>query len=176
MNKLLGSVILLVLAFPAFGCDEACQRDRASVTHNIEFQSHLSWKFCEDTKSSFMAGDIRSLENYRNKSLSTMHRGGMNNIKGFLEQRKAWLEECDSYLALTNHGRIFADDQSTEQIFEAMASVAKELDARIKGVTYVSGGDEAQDEGIIASKFDRMFKLLEDHKVVMMRKGQFVTN
>lgn len=175
MNKLLGFTILLVLAFPALGCDEACQRERASVTYNLEFPSYLSWKFCEDTRMAFVESDIASLERYRTSSLDTKQKGGMYNIKNFIEQRKAWLTECDDYMDKTNHGRIFKDEATTQKVFAAMEAVSTELGKAIKGVTYVATGEQ-DENAIIASKFDQLFKLVDDHKAVMMLKGQFVTN
>ena len=175
MKKSLAVLMLLVCAAPAFSCDEACQRDRASVTNNVEFPSYLTWKFCDDTKNSFMQSDIRSLESYRTKRLNIEHRNRMKNIKEFVEQRKQWLQECDNYLELTDHGRIFRDEETTEKIFAAMDDVSKELDSLLRGVTYVNE-DGLVDNSIIATKFDTFFQLIDDHKTVMMLKGQFVTN
>lgn len=180
MNKmimaLLGTCALFALSSPALSCDEACQKEKASAKHNIEFPGYLSWKFCEDTKSSFMEGDISSLENYKNKRLNVQHRNRMKNIKSFIEQRKDWLLECDQYFDLTNHGRIFTDVKTTESIFSAMDVVTKELEALIGGVTYVAEGVEQDENQIIASKFDQLFKLVDAHKTQTMLKSQFVTN
>jgi hypothetical protein len=175
MNKLLGFTALLVLAFPAFACDEACQRDRASAIHNVQFPSYLTWKFCADTRMAFVESDVASLERYRRASLDTQNKGGMYNIKNFIEQRKAWLAECDDYMNKTEYGRIFKDGATTEKVFAAMEAVSAELGRAIKGVTYVASGDQ-DENAIIASKFDQLFKLVDDHKAVMMLEGQFVTN
>lgn len=175
MIKLLGFTLLLVLAFPALACDEACQRDRASVTHKVEFPGYLSWKFCEDTRMAFVESDISSLEKYRKNRLDTKYKGSMRNIKNFIEQRKSWLAECDDYMNKTNRGRIFKDEATTQLLFSSMEAVSGELEKAIKGVTYVSNGDQ-DENAIIASKFDQLFKLVDDHKAVMMLKGQFVTN
>lgn len=169
------TLILLVLSVPAFACDEACLRDKASVTNNTEFPSYLTWKFCDDTKSSFMQADVRSLENYRSKRLNIEHRNRMKNIQKFINQRKEWLQECDNYLELTDHGRIFRDEETTEKIFASMDAVSGELGSILRGVTYTDEtGQEAN--SIIATKFDGLFRLVDDHKTVMMLKGQFVTN
>jgi predicted transcriptional regulator len=175
MNKLLAFAVLLVLASPALGCDETCQRDRASVTYNVEFPGYLSWKFCEDTRMAFVESDVSSLERYRKDRLDTKYKGSMRNIKDFIEQRKSWLAECDDYMNKTNRGRIFKDDATTQQLFTSMDAVSSELDKVIKGVTYVASGDQ-DEQTIIGSKFDQLFKLVDDHKAVMMLKGQFVTN
>jgi len=176
MKNTLGLLALLVLAFPAFGCDEECQKEKASAANNVEFPGYLSWKFCEDTKLSFMEGDIPSLENYRNTRLNVEHKRRMTNIKSFVEQRKEWLSECDSYMDLTQHGRIFADKETTEQVFAAMDAVTHELGAALSGVTYVAEGVEQGEDVIIGSKFDSLFKLIDNHRTKMMLKSQFVTN
>lgn len=175
MNKLLGFIVLLGLAAPALGCDEACQRDRVAVEHKVEFPGHLSWQFCEDTKVGFIQSDVPSLENYRHNRLDTQYKGSMNNIKKFVEKRKDWLLECDNYIKLTGHGRIFNDEKTTEQLFAVMDNVSRELEKAIKGVTYVASGEQ-DENAIIAAKFDNLFKVVGDHKAVMMRQGQFVTN
>jgi hypothetical protein len=175
MKKILAVLAFLLLSGPAFSCDEACLRDRISVTNNIEFTVYLNWKFCEDTKNSFMQADIRSLENYRSQRLNIEHRNRMKNIKQFVEQRKEWLSECDQYLELTNHGRIFRDEATTEKIFAAMDEVATELDSILRGVTYVTE-EGLVDNSVVGKKFDSFFQLVDDHKTVMMLKGQFVTN
>lgn len=173
MKKLLVSFLLLGLSLPTFACeDEQCLRDRASVTNNIEIPGYLTWQFCEDTKNTFMTADVRSLENYRTKRLNIEHRNRMRNIKSFVEKRKEWLAECDNYFTMTNHGRIFRDEETTEEIFAAMDTVASELDAVLRGVTYVNEDGEI-DNSVVANKFDSFFKLVEDHKTVMMLKGQF---
>lgn len=173
INKLLAIVVLLGMSLPALACeDESCLRDRASVTNNIEFPGYLTWQFCEDTKNTFMTADVRSLENYRTKRLNIEHRNRMKNIKGFVEQRKEWLAECDQYMKLTSHGRIFRDEETTQKIFAAMDSVSTELGAVLNGVTYVN--EEGQtDNTVVAAKFDTFFRLVDDHKTVMMLKGQF---
>lgn len=175
MKKLLAIAVLLSIAAPALACDESCERENASATYNADFPSYLSWKFCEDTKLAFVDSDVSSLENYRNTRLDTQYKGSMNNIKKFVEQRKAWLTECDDYMKKTNHGRIFKDQATTEQVFAAMDEIAKELNRAIKGVTYIAVGGQ-DDNAIIATKFDHLFKLVDDHRAVMMLQGQFVTN
>lgn len=175
MNKLLGFITMLVLAFPALGCDKACQRDRIADSQSKTFPGYLSWKFCEDTKVAFIESDVPSLQSYRDGQLDTQHKGGMNNIKNFVEQRKEWLLECDEYMAATNYGRIFKDGESTEKLFAALDSVARELRRAINGVTYVANGEEDKN-AIIGSRFDGLFTVVDNHKAVMMRQGQFVTN
>lgn len=176
MKKILGLCVLLALAFPALGCDEECQRERASAANNVEFPGYLTWKFCEDTKLSFMEGDIASLENYRSERLNVEHKRRMTNIRDFVVQRKEWLQECDRYLELTQHGRIFTDQATTDEVFAAMDAVTKELNAALKGVTYVSEDSGRGEDVIIGSRFDNLFKLIDTHRTKMMLDSQFVTN
>ena len=176
MNKLIGFIgIALFFGSPAFACDEACQRERASAEHNVELPSYLSWQACEDTKQTFMRNDLRSLENYRQTRLDTQYKGPMRNIKSFIEQRIQWLEECDNYLKLTNRGHIFKDEATTRSVFAAMEGVRRELDRAIQGATYLASGNEDAN-ALIAGRFDSLFKILHDHRDYMMLRGQFVTN
>lgn len=161
---------------PALACDdEACVRDRAAAKHSVEFPSYLTWEFCEGTKKSFIEGDIRSLESYRDKRLNSSHKVRMKNIRSFVQQRKEWLLECDQYMGLTDHGRIFKDDETTKTIFAAMDKVSDELDALIAGVTYASETEGSSNTDVIASRFDGLFKLVDDHKTVLMLQRQFVS-
>jgi hypothetical protein len=176
MKKLLSLFVLMVLGIPAFGCDEACLRDRATVTNNVEFPNYLTWKFCEDTKQSFMQGDIASLENYRHQRLNTEHKNRMRNIQNFVVQRKEWLMECDKYMELTERGRIFRDETTTTKIFQAMDAVSTELASVLGGTTYTGEGTASSENAIIGGKFDHLFKLVDDHKTMLMLKGQFVSH
>ncbi len=175
MKKSLLTLALMVLAVPAFACDEACMRERAATTHNVEFPGYLNWGFCADTKAAFMDHDVSSLKSYRSKRLNIEHRNRMTRIKEFVEQRKEWLRECDDYYEKTDHGRIFKDEQTTKKIFNAMDSVSKELGSALAGATYVN--EEGQEDvSIIGTKFDQFFDLVETHRTVMALQDQFVTN
>ena len=176
MKKLMSLFVLMVLGAPAIACDEACLRDRASVTNSVEFPSYLTWKFCEDTKQSFMQGDIASLENYRHQRLNSEHKNRMRNIQNFVQQRKEWLMECDKYMDLTSRGRIFKDATTTTNIFAAMDAVANELASLIGGTTYTSSEAGGSVDAVVAGKFDQLFKLVDDHKTILMLKGQFVSH
>lgn len=137
------------------------------------FPAYLNGKFCNDIKQDFINIAMRSLHDYRNQQLASQHRGGMNNIRNFLLQREAWLQECDQYLKATQRVRIFQDDKTTEVIFNAMDAVSKELDSLIRGVTYsMDAGGNPTD--VAASKFDQLFKLVDDHQTLMLIRGQVV--
>ncbi len=138
-----------------------------------KFPSYLTGKYCNDIKVDFMTSSMKSLQRYRDKQLASQHRGGMNNIRKYLEQREDWLQECDNYLASTSSHRLFKDDQTTAKIFTAISSVTGELQSLITGVTYsVDAGQSATD--VAADKFDQLFKLVDDHQTLMLMKGQVV--
>lgn len=159
-------------ASSAMACDEQCQRQKAEA-EGKKFPSYLTWKYCEDLKLDFMTREVKSLQKYRSKQLDSMHRGGMNNTRKFLKQRQEWLHECDSYMAGTDNGRLFKDEPTTDAIFGAMKSVEDELASLIKGVTYsVDAGETGA--SVAGDKFDRFFKLVEDHQTLMLLKGQVV--
>ena len=174
MKKLCFTLLLVTFAGSALACDEECLRDRAMAKTTIEFPSYLTWKFCEDTKKSFIDADVRSLESYRDNRLDASHKTRMKNIRSFVQQRKEWLMECDQYLDLTEHGRIFKDEETTKSIFAAMDKISSELDSLIAGVTYVSAEGGADTE-VVAGRFDDLFKLVDNHKTVMMLQRQFVS-
>ncbi|SMF58080.1 hypothetical protein SAMN02745866_03749 [Alteromonadaceae bacterium Bs31] len=168
----IGTIVSLVLASTVYGCDEECLKEKAETKNNISFPSYLTWEYCDNTRMDFMTSSIDSLENYKTNHFDTRYKGGMRNIKNYVIQRKEWLQECDQYMQLTNHGRVF--DDATKDIFSAMDAVIKELDDLIAGVTYSS--ETGQDsKAIMAERFDGMFKLVDDHKQLMHYKGRYVT-
>lgn len=135
--------------------------------------SYLNEKYCNDIKLDFITTSIKSLQGYRDKQLVSQHRGGMNNIRKYLDQREEWLKECDQYLSKTKHGRLFQDNATTISIFEAMDAVSTELSSLVNGVTYsVEAGGSPTD--VAADKFDHLFKLVDDHQTMMLLKGQVV--
>ncbi len=138
-----------------------------------EFPSYLNEKYCEDIKLDFMTSAIKSLQRYREQQLVSQHRGGMNNIRKYLIQRKEWLLECDSYLDAAENDRLFKDKQTTDGIFSAIDSVSEELQSLISGITY--SVDQGQSPTAVAGeKFDKLFKLVDDHQTMLLLKGQVV--
>ena len=138
------------------------------------FPNYLTEKYCNGIKLDFMTGSIKSLQNYRDKQLISQHRGGMRNIQRFLKQRQDWLQECDSYLSATStHKRLFRNEESTDEILDAINSVSNELGSLIAGVTY---SDDAQDSSssVAAEKFDHLFQLVENHQTLLLLRGQVV--
>ncbi len=174
--KRLASIITLlasvVLMSNAYGCDEQCMRDQAESLGKT-FPSYLTWAYCDDLRMEFMTSTMRSLEKYKDQNLTPKFKGPLKNTKTFIEQRKEWLGECDSYLSATKNKRIFEDDKSTEEIFDAMDAVTTELDELIAGVHYdASSGEDPS--AVTKDKFNSLFKTVDDHKTLMHLKGKYV--
>ncbi|WP_041522610.1 hypothetical protein [Gilvimarinus agarilyticus] len=173
-NLLLPSVLVLLALFgnQVNACDEDCKRQQAMDQHNVEFPSYLNAKFCETTSVDFLLRDYASLEKYRNERLPTGHKGGMNNIRKMLEQRKEWLIECDDYLRLTEQGRVFYNAETTKSIFAAIDKVTAELN----GLVYNGSQDVIVSNGldIAEQDFDQMLSTLDQHKTNLQLRGQLV--
>lgn len=172
MKRLFALFVLALFSLQAFACDETCKREKAMQEHGVNFPSYLTADFCQTTSTDFLLRDVESLKEYRSGHLLTGHKGGMNNIRKMLEQRKEWLTECDEYLRLTDQGRVFRNEETTTSIFAAMDRVNKELNGMIyngdRSVTVSSGIDVAE------QRFDTMFDLLERHKTDLQLRGQLV--
>lgn len=112
------------------------------------------------------------MEKYRSTQLPGGHKGGMNNIRKLLDQRKEWLVECDDYLRLTDQGRVFRDKDTTDKIFAAIDKVSKELNDLVyngsKDVIVTNGLDIAQQD------FDQMMQQLDHHRTDLQLRGQLV--
>lgn len=168
------ALFLLVAVFScsALACDEACKKAKAEQEHGVSFPSYLNAEFCRTTRLDFLLQDYASLEKYRTAQLPGGHKGGMNNIRKMLNQRKEWLVECDDYLRLTEQGRIFHDDATTEKIFAAIDKVSKQLNDLVyngsKEIIVTNGLDIAQQD------FDQMMQQLERHRTDLQLRGQLV--
>lgn len=175
MKKIL-FVLGLVGVFSAqagFACDEQCLRQKAEQAKGIEYPGYLSWKYCEGIRNEFMTSSMKSLQNYADSRLNINYRKSMRNIQHYLEQRKDWLNECDSYMQATHRGRIFNDKNTTQGIFAAIDEVEQELASLLSGVTY-AGQDS--DTAVAAQKFDQLFTRVENHKNRLLLKGQMITS
>jgi hypothetical protein len=171
MKQLLVLLTLFVCSPLVLACDETCKRTKAETDNNIKFASYLNAKYCATTTKGFMLQEIKSLQSYREKQLATAHRGGAKNIRHFVTQRKEWLSECDKYLELTGQGRVFYDKDTTVKILGTMDTVADELK---KIMSRPQNPAENLDLVITpaAAQFDLLFDQLEEHKLLMQRKGQ----
>src|SRR5690625_7281549 len=96
--------------------------------HDVRFPSYLTASYCRDTSVDFLLRARDSLSSYEEKNLPTGHKGGMRNIRTFLQQRKQWLEECDQYLSLTGQGREMRDEATTHEVLEAIYAVDRALE------------------------------------------------
>jgi len=171
MKHLWVFITLLACAPWTLACDETCKRSQAEADNNIKFASYLNAKYCATTTKGFILQEIKSLKAYREKQLSTGHRGGAKNIRNFITQRKEWLSECDKYLDLTEQGRVFYDKESTDKIIGTMTAVSAELK---KIMMRPQNPDEILDvvTAPAAEQFDLLFAQLEEHKLMLQRKGQ----
>ncbi|MBU2884701.1 hypothetical protein KO507_02865 [Gilvimarinus agarilyticus] len=165
-------LLLAVFSGSALACDEACKKAQAETEHGVNFAGYLDSEFCRTTRSDFLLQDYRSLEKYRTSQLPGGHKGGMNNIRKMLDQRKEWLVECDDYLRLTDQGRVFHDKTTTDKIFGAIDKVSEQLNELVyngsKEVIVTNGLDIAQQD------FDQMMQQLEQHRTVLQLRGQLV--
>jgi len=165
-------VLFFMLFSPlAFACDETCLREKVMTEHQVKFPSYLDSKYCRTTSVDFLIGARRSLQQYFDERLNTAHRGGMKNIRHFLDQRKEWLQECDQYLNLTDQGRVFRTKETTEQIFASMDSLSTELERLMK----IRRTAEEDALGLTAGArqmFQVLFKQLDDHRTDLQLRGQ----
>ena len=169
---LFASVILL--SQPAFSsCDEQCMREQAETSLNTKFPKYLTWKECERVTNTFMTSVMTSLDDFRSNRLSTKYKGPLKNIRAEINRQKDWLKECDVYLNATKKKRVFEDKATTEKIYAAMDSVSEELSALINGVTYSASANQ-DPHYVINTKFDSLFKSVDDHKTLMHLKGKYV--
>ena len=176
MRKVTNLILVSALLLPtggALACDESCQRDQVKAKHNIEFPSHLSWKYCEGLRQDFISIDMRSLQSYGSSHFDTRYKGPIKNIVQLIDQRQTWLSECDQYMSLTTGDHIFNDEKTTKAIFANMDEVKKELQGIINGVRYSSAtGDETQK--IVREKFDHLYQIVDNHNNLMHLRGKYV--
>lgn len=170
--KKLTPLLLLFFCLPAFACDEECKRNAAMEEHDVEFPGYLNASYCQDTSVDFLLRARDSLQNYRDKKLETGHKGGIRNIRNYLQQRKQWLLECDNYLLLTGQGRVFKDAETTQRIVTAIDSVAEELD-RLMSVGSGIHVSSSQVGGA-AARFDQLFIVVDTHRTDLQLRGQLV--
>lgn len=171
MKRIFILLTLFVCSPLVLACDEACKRTKAETDNNIKFASYLTAKYCSTTTKSFMLQEIKSLKLYREKQLATAHRGGAKNIRHFVTQRREWLSECDKYLELTGQGRAFYDKDTTVKILGTMNALSDEL----KKIMSRPQNPAENLEVVVApaaTQFDLLFTQLEEHKLLLQRKGQ----
>lgn len=170
MNKLLIAIALLAFAQVGFACDEACKRANVESAKNIKFASYLNLKYCQSTANDFLLNVRKSLQSYRDKQLSTAHRGGAKNIRNFILQRHDWLRECDNYMEQLDMGNVFRQKDTTENIFKAMNNTAEELHKIM-----MRPKKAEEDLGMVTApaevRFDEMFQLVDEHFIELQKRG-----
>lgn len=171
MKKVFLLLHLVLIAPLAFACNETCMRDKAMAEHNVKFPEYLDSKYCKTTTVDFLVNSRKSLQKYRDERLGTGHRGGIRNIRNFIEQRKEWLQECDNYLGLTKQGRVFRTEATTDSIFSAMTSLSAELNSLVFRPKNAAE-DTVQITELAGQKFELMFKLMDDHRTDLQLRGQ----
>jgi len=171
MKKILLSLVLFV-CMPALACDENCKRDAAMEEHGVKFAGYLNSGYCQDTSVDFLLRARASLQSYKDDNLPTGHKGGMRNIRNFLQQRKQWLLECDEYLQLTGQGRVFRDEATTQRIVDAMDAVSSKLEKLMNTgrevrlpSDQVAGADQ---------RLDLLFNAIDTHRTDLQLRGQLV--
>ncbi len=164
-------LVLLMLSPLAFACDETCLRDKAMAEHKVRFPSYLDSKYCRTTAVDFLVGARRSLQQYYDERLNSAHRGGMNNIRNFLEQRREWLQECDQYLNLTKQGRIFRTKDTSDQMFAAITAVSAEL-TKVIAIRRTPNEDAFELTVVARQRFDDLFRRMDDHRTDLQLRGQ----
>lgn len=164
--------MLVCFCLPALACDEQCKREAAMEEHDVKFSSYLTANYCTDTSVDFLLRARSSLEQYRDGRLETGHKGGMRNIRNFLQQRKQWLEECDEYLMLTGQGRVFRNEETTQQIFSSIDAVSAELERLIGSGSGIHVS--VSQIGGAAQRFDHLFMVVDHHRTELQLRGQLV--
>lgn len=173
MARFIIATLFLLLCNSAFACDEACKKAEAEAKQQSKFLSFLSWKYCDQLKYDFMTTDIESLMSYGSTHFQAKFKGPIKNIVSMIEQRESWLAECDDYLSKTRDERIFYDTATTQDVFNKMTRVKKELNAVLDGVSYSSSqGDETQK--IVRERFETLYDTVDTHKNLMHLKGKLV--
>lgn len=170
MKKLISLLALCCLPVTAMACDESCLRDEAMKKHNVKFPAYLDSQYCRNTSIDFLLNARKSLQHYHDERLNTAHRGGIRNIRNFLEQRREWLTECDQYLSLTMQGRLFRSKETSDQIFHTIGQVSEELN-RLIGIPTAANEDSMTLTEIARQRFEQMFRQLDHHRTDLQLRG-----
>jgi len=168
--KILLVLHLVLFSSLAFACDETCMRDKAMVEKNVRYPEYLTAQYCRTTKIDFLVNARKSLQQYREQRLATGHRGGIRNIRNFIEQRREWLMECDAYLDAVKQGRIFQNKATTDDIFASITSLSTELNSLVFRPRNAAE-NTSEITASAAQKFDLMFQLLDNHRTDLQLRG-----
>ena len=168
--KIIFVLYLVLFSSMTLACDETCMRDKAMAEKNVRYPEYLTVQYCRTTKIDFLVNARKSLDKYRNERLASGHRGGIRNIRNFIEQRKEWLMECDSYMDSVKQGRIFQNKATTDSIFEAITALSNELNALVYRPRNAAE-NTTEITASAAQKFDLMFRLLDNHRTDLQLRG-----
>lgn len=135
--------------------------------------SYLSPEYCDGLVKQFIDSGMRSLDKYVNEHFSPEYTGGIRNTVQFLQQRSAWLNECNDYLVDTGQGHIFYNDKSTREIFAALDALAEELQLVREGVEYPDEAGNNNPTPFINSRYATLAELVDQHHTRMLMKKQF---
>ncbi|WP_308367832.1 MULTISPECIES: hypothetical protein [unclassified Microbulbifer] len=135
--------------------------------------SYLTPEYCESLVEQFVGSGMRSLDKYVNENFNPAYRGGIRNTIQFLEQRSAWLKECDDYLIDTAQGNVFYSSEISRKIFTAMDALAKELQHVRQGVEYPDDAGNNNPAPFIKRRYETLAQLVDRHHTRMLMKKQF---
>lgn len=145
----------------------------SGISQAKTYPSYLTPDYCDGLVEQFVGSGMRSLNTYVNEHFNPEFRGGIRNTIGFLEQRSAWLGECDEYLRDTASNNVFFSEEITREIFEAMDALAKELQLVRQGVEYPDEAGNNNPKPFIKERYDVLAKLVDQHYTRMLMKRQF---
>lgn len=145
----------------------------SSVSNAKTHPSYLTPKYCDSVVDQFVDSGMRSLDKYVNKNFNPVYKGGIRNTIHFLEQRSAWLNECNDYLKDTAQGSVFFNDEITQDIFVAMHELATELKHVRQGVEYPDDAGNNNPTPFIKRRYETLAQLVDQHHTRMLMKKQF---
>ncbi|AMX02748.1 hypothetical protein [Microbulbifer thermotolerans] len=151
----------------------ACLLLVSSVSNAKTHPSYLSEEYCDGLVEQFIDSGMRSLGKYINEHFSPEYKGGIRNTIHFLEQRSAWLGECNDYLLDTGKNYLFYSEKTTNDIFAAIDALAKELQHVRQGVEYPDETGNNNPTPFIKRRYETLAKLIDQHHTRMLMKKQF---
>lgn len=145
----------------------------SSVSLAKAHPSYLNTSYCDSVVEQFVDSGMRSLGKYVNDNFKPEYKGGIRNTINFLQQRSAWLKECNDYLLDTGESYIFYSEDSTKDIFAAIDGLSKELQLVREGVEYPDETGANNPRPFIKSRYDTLAQLVDQHHTRMLMKKQF---
>lgn len=137
------------------------------------YPSYLNPSYCNGVVEQFVDYGMRSLGKYVNENFKLEYKGGIRNTINFLEQRSAWLSECNDYMLDSNQSYLFYSEKNTNDIFAAIDGLAKELQLVRDGVEYPDDAGNNNPTPFIKNRFETLAELIDQHHTRMLMKKQF---